>query len=216
MSRPEVKICGLTRRSDAEVVAAAGARYAGVVLAPGGKRSITPTAAAALFANLPLVRVGIFVDAPIDVVSLDADVAGLDVLQLHGNEPVTTVRALRARGRWRVWKAVRLRAPDDLTRAVGDYGGEVDGLLLDAWSPDAAGGTGTRFDWAALAPVRAGLPTRVRLIVAGGLTPGNVDLAIRILTPDVVDVSSGVELSPGVKDPSAIPAFVAAAAGLPL
>jgi len=211
MSVPEVKICGLTRRMDAELAAASGARYGGAILAPGGKRSITAEAAADLFQDLPLRRVGVFVDADPAAVRLAAETAGLDVLQLHGSESAEDARELRAAGPWKVWKAIRLRDPDDLTRAVDEYAADVDGLLLDGWSPDAPGGTGTSFDWDALASRRADVPDTLRLIVAGGLNPGNVGRAVSLLRPAVVDVSSGVELSPGVKDAAAIPAFIAAA-----
>lgn len=214
MSAPEIKICGLTRRRDAELAASSGARYGGAILAPGRKRSITAEAAADLFLDLPLRRVGVFVDAGVDATRRAAGIAGLHVLQLHGTETPADARELREGGSWVVWKAVNLRDPDDLARAVDAYGAEVDGLLVDGWSPDAPGGTGTSFDWDALASRRAGVPDTLPLIVAGGLNPGNVGRAVALLRPAVVDVSSGVELSPGVKDAAAIPAFIAAARGL--
>jgi phosphoribosylanthranilate isomerase len=210
MTAPEIKICGITRRSDAEAVASSGAGYVGAILAPGGKRSVSAAAAAALFADLPLRRVGVFVDAPAATVREQAETAALDVIQLHGDEPPALVRDVRASGPWRVWKAVRVRTPDLLERAIDDYAGDVDGILLDGWSPDAHGGTGTTFDWQALARHRGRLPASVRLIVAGGLSRGNVARAIELLRPSVVDVSSGVETSPGVKDPAAVSDFVAA------
>jgi phosphoribosylanthranilate isomerase len=216
MTAPEIKICGLTLRSDAALAAASGATYGGAILAVGGKRTITADAAADLFRELPLRRVGVFVDGGVDAVRGAAETAGLDVLQLHGEETPETARALRQSGTWAVWKAIRLRDPQDLARAVDDYGADVDGLLIDGWSPDAPGGTGTRFDWEALAERRAGVPDSVALIVAGGLNPANVARAVALLRPAVVDVSSGVERSPGVKDPAAIPAFIAAARGLSL
>lgn len=213
MFPPDVKICGLMRRSDAEAAAAAGARYGGVILASGGKRSVAVAAAGALFSGLPLAPVGVFVDASADAVAEAAGVAGLRVVQLHGSEPVATARALRADGRWAVWKAVRVRDADSLARAAEEYADEVDALLLDGWSPNAPGGTGTRFDWDALAARRAELPDTLAVVVAGGLDPENVARAIEALRPRVVDVSSGVESAPGVKDPAAISAFIAAARG---
>ncbi|MBW3628823.1 MAG: phosphoribosylanthranilate isomerase [Gemmatimonadetes bacterium] len=214
ISAPTIKICGLTRRSDAELAAAAGADYGGAILAPNGKRSITAEAAAEIFADLPLNRVGVFVDASVEETSRAARAARLDVLQLHGQETAETIRALRSAGSWVIWKAIRLRDPDDLTRALERFDGIVDGLLIDGWSPVAPGGTGTSFDWDALASTRAHIPDTLPLILAGGLNSGNVARAIALLRPSVVDVSSGVELSPGVKDPAAVPAFIAAARGL--
>jgi phosphoribosylanthranilate isomerase len=207
---PAIKICGITRRSDAEAVARSGAMYVGAILAPGGKRSVSPAVAAALFADLPLGRVGVFVDADVDTLREQAEGAALDVLQLHGDETPALVRDIRAWGAWRVWKAVRVRTPDLLDRAIDDYAAHVDGILLDGWSPDAHGGTGAVFDWEALARHGARLPPTVRLIVAGGLNAANVGRAIELLRPSVVDVSSGVETSPGVKDPPAVSEFVAA------
>ena len=214
ISAPTVKICGLTRRSDAALAAEAGAHYGGAILAPGGKRSISTERAAEIFADLPLVRVGVFVDAGVAECSRDARAARLDVVQLHGEETSETVRALRAAGPWVIWKALRLRDPEDLTRALDQFGHLVDGLLIDAWSPTAPGGTGISFDWDALAATRAQVPQTLPLIVAGGLNAGNVARAIALLRPSVVDVSSGVELSPGLKDPAAVAAFIAAARGL--
>lgn len=208
---PAAKICGLTRREDAEVAAAAGARYGGVILAPGGKRTISAEAAASIFDGLPLRRVGVFVDASAGEMARDAEAAGLDVLQLHGTEPADLVRALRAEGRWEIWKAVRPRDAAEFREAVSVFGAAADGLLLDGWSPDAPGGTGASFPWEEIAALRSLLPPGVRLIVAGGLNPANVGRAVALLDPDVVDVSSGVELAPGIKDPAAVPEFVDAA-----
>jgi phosphoribosylanthranilate isomerase len=213
MSTPLIKFCGLTRRSDAELAAEAGAAYGGAILAPGGKRSITPEAAAVLFADLALTRVGVFVDASVDEMRRAAETARLDVLQLHGSESPAVAATLREEGGWTVWKAVRLRDPDELARALADYAGAVDGLHVEGWSPLAPGGTGTSFDWDALAARRELIPGSLSFVVAGGLTPDNVARAAALLRPDVLDVSSGVELSPGVKDPAAIRAFVAAVRG---
>lgn len=216
MRRPTAaKICGLRRREDAEAVAAAGARYAGVVLAPGGKRTVSPGEAAATLAGLPLRRVGVFVDAPCEEVARAAAVARLEVIQLHGDEPPEAVQALRAGG-WEVWKAIRPRGAADFRDAVELYAGVADGLLLDGWSAQAAGGTGSRFPWEEVAPLRYLVPEGILLIVAGGLDASNVARAISLLDPDVVDVSSGVERAPGVKDSAAVHAFVAAARGRPL
>lgn len=211
MTAVRVKICGLTRREDAERAASAGAAFGGVILAPGGKRSVSATQAAAVLEGLPLRRVGVFVDAPLDALLRDARAAGLHVVQLHGDEDASFVRALRSAGQWTIWKAVRPRTAEEFAAAVEAFAPAVDGLLLDGWSAEARGGTGHRFPWEEVARVRGLLPPEVELIAAGGLNPGNVGRAVELLRPAVVDVSSGVELSPGVKDPAGVAAFVAAA-----
>jgi phosphoribosylanthranilate isomerase len=207
--RPEVKVCGLTRRGDAEAAAAAGAAYLGVVLAPGGRRSVTADAAGVMLDGLAATRVGVFVDAAEDELLRAGEAAGLRVLQLHGGEPPELAFRLREAG-WRVWKAVRVRGADDFSLAARRYAGAVDALLLDGWSPAAHGGTGTRFPWAEVAERRGELPAGTGMVAAGGLTPENVAEAARLLRPDVVDVSSGVERAPGVKDAAALLAFAAA------
>ncbi|HEX6924417.1 MAG TPA: phosphoribosylanthranilate isomerase [Longimicrobiaceae bacterium] len=211
MTAVRVKICGLTRRPDAELAAASGAHYGGVILAPGGRRSIDLAAAAEVLDGLPLRRVGVFVDATVEEMRRAAHIVSLDVLQLHGSELPETAQQLRSEGRWEVWKALRPRPGMDLVTELRRYAGRVDGILLDGWSPSAPGGTGTPFPWEAVAPHRDAIPPRVSLVVAGGLSPSNVRAAIELLRPDVVDVSSGVEDSPGVKNADAVTAFISAA-----
>jgi phosphoribosylanthranilate isomerase len=207
---PEVKICGLTRREDAETAVLAGASYLGVILAPGGRRTVSADRASEVTGGLAARRVGVFVDADRDTLVRAAEAAGLDVLQLHGAETPDLASDLRAAG-WTVWKAVRPRDGDEFAEAARTWSGAVDALLLDGWSPDAAGGTGARFPWAEVAALRDALSAGTRLVVAGGLRPGNVAEAVRLLGPDVVDVSSGVESAPGIKDADAVRSFVAAA-----
>jgi len=210
----EVKICGLTRREDAETAVAAGASYLGVILAPGGKRTISQARAAEVTGGLHARRVGVFVNAGADEAMRAGEAAGLDVLQLHGAEVPETAARLRDAG-WTVWKAVHPRDAAEFEQAVRIWDGAVDALLLDGWSPDAPGGTGAQFPWAEVAAVRDSLRGETRLVAAGGLRPDNVARAVHLLRPHVVDVSSGVETAPGVKDPSLIHAFVAAALGGP-
>jgi phosphoribosylanthranilate isomerase len=210
MSVPSVKFCGLTRRADALLADSLGAEYGGVILAPGGKRSVTAAAAATLFAGLGVTRVGVFVDAGVDEIRRAAEIAGLQVLQLHGSESPAEVAALRSEGRWSVWKAVRPRTASEFCEALDRYGEELDAFLLDGWSPSAAGGTGARFPWEEIAPYRDDIPASVSLAVAGGLGVDSVARAIALLRPQIVDVSSGVESAPGVKDPAAMPAFLEA------
>ena len=203
---PAVKVCGLMRPEDARVASEAGAAYLGVILAPGGKRSVTAGRANVILGGLSVKRVGVFVDAGEDELLAAATIAGLHVLQLHGDEPPELADRMRAQG-YEVWKAVRARTADDFSHAVRRYAGRVDALLLDGYSAQAHGGTGTRFPWAEVAERLGELPDGTRLIAAGGLTPDNVAEAARTLRPHAVDVSSGVELSPGVKDPEAVREF---------
>jgi phosphoribosylanthranilate isomerase len=210
---PAVKVCGLTRVQDAEIAVAAGARYLGAILAPGGKRTVAPEAAAVIFGGLPARRVGVFVNAGADELRRAAAVAGLDVLQLHGDEPPELAAALRGEG-YTVWKAVRPRDGDEFAAALVRYEGAVDALLLDGYSAEARGGTGTSFPWREVAERLSALPPGVALVAAGGLRPDNVAEAATILRPAVVDVSSGVESAPGIKDPAAVRAFTAAVRAL--
>jgi phosphoribosylanthranilate isomerase len=211
MSRgvPQAKICGLTRREDALAAARSGADYLGVVLAPGGRRSMSPDRAAAVLSGVGAPAVGVFVDQPVEEVERAAEVAGVRILQLHGDEPPRTCERLRGAG-WLVWKAVRVRVAADLVDAAARYGRCVDALLLDAWSADAPGGTGLRFSWVEVAAARERLAPDLRLVVAGGLDCGCVPDAVETLRPDVVDVSSGVESAPGIKDAARIQAFITA------
>lgn len=203
----EVKVCGLMRHADAAAAARAGAAYLGVILAPGFRRSVTPDKARIILDSFPVRRVGVFVDADEDALRSVARAAGVHVLQLHGDEPPELAARLRTEG-WEVWKAVRARDADDFSAAARRYAGSVDALLLDGYTPDAHGGTGTRFPWDEVAARLHELPPGVRLIAAGGLRPENVALAVRTLRPHAVDVSSGVERAPGEKDPRAVQDFV--------
>ncbi|HEX8905574.1 MAG TPA: phosphoribosylanthranilate isomerase, partial [Longimicrobiaceae bacterium] len=189
-----------------------GAAYLGTILAPGYRRTVTPEAAAVIFNALPAQRAGVFVNATADELRRAASVARLDVLQLHGDEPPELAAALRGEG-FTVWKAVRPRTGDEFARAAVLYAGSVDALLVDGFNPDAAGGTGTAFPWREVAE-RIAAAQGVAIVAAGGLRPENVAEAASILRPDVVDVSSGVESAPGIKDAEAVRAFVAAVRGL--
>lgn len=211
-SSPDVKICGICRPEDARVAGEAGASWIGVILAPGRTRSQTLAQAGVIFGAASVRRTGVFVDASAEVVAAAARDLELDAVQLHGAEPVELVRRIRDEAGCEVWKALRVREPADVARGAALYGGDVDALLLDGWSPDAHGGAGARFEWDAVAA--AGAPGHLRLIVAGGLTPGNVAVAVSLLRPAMVDVSSGVESSPGCKSPEKVHAFVAAARGV--
>ena len=213
MSELGVKICGITTPEDALVAQELGADYLGMILSQGFSRSLLPDEAVdiGLVAETPLVAV--LVDESLDEAQRIAELSGASVIQLHGEENVEYVEELRRRGMWTIWKAVRVRDPEDVTRAVEGLGTSVDGLLLDGWHPDRPGGSGVSFSWEGVRVMRDQIPSALKVIVAGGLTPGNVADAVRVLRPDVVDVVSGVELNIRRKDPELIGAFVRNARG---
>lgn len=211
LPKTRVKICGLMRPGDAEFADGAGADYVGVVLAAGFGRTVALTAATRILQNVrSAIRVTVRVNDAYDRVMAEAEALEAGVVQLHGDESAEDASRIREGG-FRVWKAVKVRSVDDVTAAVARFGESVDGLLLDGWHPNAPGGTGTSFEWGDVAVVRAQIPERMELIAAGGLTPANVADAIRVLRPDVVDVSSGVESAPGQKDSGRIRSFCEAA-----
>jgi len=217
---PRVKICGLTRREDAVAAAEAGADYLGVVLVPSSPRAVEPDRVGGLVEGLAPLPVLVSADADPEELVEVARLSGAGVLQLHGDETPDDLRALRAgtlraEGTWHLWKAVRVRERDDVERALERFGELADALLLDGWTPDALGGTGVSFSWGDVGALRDAFPAELELVVAGGLTPGNVGRAVELLAPEVVDVSSGVEACPGIKDAEAVRAFVEAARAAP-
>lgn len=204
------KICGLTRSQDAKTAAVAGATYGGVILAEGSPRTVTPERARAVFTGSSLRRCGVFVNPSIEELVRASATAGLDVIQLHGDEDADFVRTAKGETRAEVWKVVRPRSGAEFAAAAADFAAVADGLMLDGWSAEARGGTGTRFPWEEVAERMGDLPSQVRLIVAGGLNPENVAEVISILRPAIVDVSSGVESEPGIKDGGRVRAFAKA------
>jgi phosphoribosylanthranilate isomerase len=200
-----VKICGITSARDAEMAVAAGADALGFVFWPQSPRQVSLEDAARISAEVPpfVVRVGVFVNAARDDLARAVDVVGLDVLQLHGDEPPAALEGLPRR----VLKALRV-GPTFSSEDAFAYAGRAAGLLLDAHRPGNPGGTGAVFDWARVKGLRDRVPF---LLLAGGLTPDNVGEAIETVHPDGVDVSTGVESSPGRKDPVLMRAFVEAA-----
>ncbi|MGB5096313.1 MAG: phosphoribosylanthranilate isomerase [Porticoccaceae bacterium] len=198
-----VKICGITREADAQAAADAGADAIGLVFHPASPRCVSLALAASIARIVgPFVTtVGLFVDAAPDRVREVLACTGIHLLQLHGNE----TPAYCAQFGVPFIKALRMAPGLDPAAAAANYPAAA-GLLFDAWDPLVAGGTGVGFDWSRL-PAQRGLP----LILAGGLDPTNVAEAVRQVRPYAVDVSSGVEVSPGIKDPRLIRAFIAAA-----
>jgi len=206
-----VKICGLNEAQGVDTAIKAGARYLGFVFFPKSPRFVTHAEAAGLVAEVPLgiARVGLFVDP--DDATLETTLASvpLDVIQLHGAETPERVSAVKALTGLPVMKAVGVAEPGDLDR-LWDYGLVADMLLIDAKPPKDAvlpGGNGLAFDWRLL----AGRQILKPWLLAGGLTPENVNEAIRLTRAQGVDVSSGVESAPGVKDPEKIRRFIARA-----
>jgi phosphoribosylanthranilate isomerase len=214
---PAVKICGLVRPVDASMAVHAGARYTGAILA-GGPRLVTPESARAVFdAAGTATRVVVVGHEPVDDIVRGAMAAGADIVQLHGDPSPRMVQDLRERWPGGIWAVLRVPpGAFDAARAAGLFA-VADGVVLDAFVPGALGGTGVSIDWRALqAPlqaVRASADATALLVLAGGLTPDNVRSAITLLSPDVVDVSSGVESSPGLKDAVRVQRFVAAVRG---
>jgi phosphoribosylanthranilate isomerase len=204
------KICGLCRPEDAAQAARAGADYIGVILASGFPRSQTIESADRIFAAaLGAARVGVMIDPTIAEARAAQQALQLNVIQLHGDETPAQVRELSSVAT--IWKAVRVRSPVDLTHAIQDFGTLMRGLLLDAHDPTRRGGSGRPLDWAGIAEARREISPDLQLILAGGLTPNNVALAIKQLQPDVVDVSSGVESALGIKSAELVQSFLDAA-----
>jgi phosphoribosylanthranilate isomerase len=200
-----VKVCGITRLEDAELAVELGAWALGFILWPQSPRAADPAVAAGMAAALRrrAELVGVFVNATLDEIAHAADELHLSHLQLHGDEgPAFCAEAGRRTGA-KVIKAVRVASAadfQDLERYHTDF------HLLDTDARGLRGGTGETWDWALAARRRRKVPA----ILSGGLTPGNVAAGIEAVDPYAVDVSSGVEASPGVKDPAKLAAFMAA------
>jgi phosphoribosylanthranilate isomerase len=197
----ELKFCGLTRSADVAVALALGARHVGVIRARSPRQVSLPQAAMLLRAAGGGGR-GVLVlgETSIEAAAEEARVSGAGVVQLHADPTPQDVSALRARFDGEVWAAVRVaggRVPDGMAGLF-----EVaHAVVLDAKAGPQLGGTGVVFDWRAVAaPVEAARRGGARLVLAGGIRPENVASAARTLAPDEIDVSSGVERAPGIKD----------------
>ncbi|MDQ2932566.1 MAG: phosphoribosylanthranilate isomerase [Gemmatimonadota bacterium] len=194
----EVKICGLTRAEDARVSAELGARYIGVIFA-GGPRNLDPVSARTVLdgAGTHVDRVGVFGQHDPAAISAIVKEARLDIVQLHADPTADAVRALAEVTGARIWAVVRVNGPLDVG-ALQELWDASDALVLDSKVKGSLGGSGTSFDWSAAEGIARGRVSP--LVLAGGLTALNVEEAIETLSPDIVDVSSGVESSPGMKD----------------
>lgn len=208
-----VKICGITRLQDLHTACAAGADALGFVFYEKSPRNVSIEAAAALLRAMPpfVQSVGLFVNAEPSFIAAVLEAVPLDLLQFHGDE---TPADCERYGRPYV-KAVRVNQDTDLLKCAAEFA-QARGLLLDAYVPGVAGGTGERFDWSLIPP---GLPGSV--ILSGGLTPDNVAAAVHQVRPWAVDVSSGVEATmllngvavatKGIKDAQKLAQFIAKA-----
>jgi indole-3-glycerol phosphate synthase/phosphoribosylanthranilate isomerase len=203
----EVKVCGLTRADDARAAWESGASWGGLIFAEESPRRVDLERARAVRAGACLRWAGVFVNQSPTEVARIARALDLDAVQLHGDESVDDVEATRAKlhDGCEIWKAVRVRR-DVATPRLADTG--ADRLLLDAYRPDARGGTGACFDWS----VAAEHPDLSNVVLAGGLSPENAVIAGAV-EASVLDVNSGVEEAPGIKSPTKLNAFFAALRG---
>jgi phosphoribosylanthranilate isomerase len=199
-----VKVCGITRLEDACVAADLGACAIGFIFWPASPRFIDAERARLIVRALPpfVTPVGVFVDQPQDDVNALAETVGLAAVQLHGNETPAYCDGINRR----VIRAIGLSEKMDV-RLIDEWPSSVT-LLLDAYDPEKRGGTGRAVDWTVAADVASVRPT----ILSGGLRPENVCAAITTVRPYAIDVSSGVEARPGVKDPERLRAFFEAVA----
>lgn len=208
----EVKICGLTDEESIDAAIDAGADYLGLVFFAKSPRFVTPECAAELTQFVEGVgKVGLFVDAEDGFLDEALTHLRLDLLQFHGAESPERIEAIRREFAVPVMKVIAIESAEDLARAE-PYFAVADRLLFDAKPPrgsDLPGGNAVSFDWSILAGYKCPLPW----MLAGGLTAANVAEAIRISGARAVDVSSGVESAPGIKDAAKIAAFIKAAKG---
>ncbi|KCV81979.1 N-(5'-phosphoribosyl)anthranilate isomerase [Actibacterium atlanticum] len=206
-----VKICGLTQPDHVAAAAQAGAAYVGFVFFPKSPRNVSVAQAAALALEVPVgvAKVALVVNADDTLLDQITDKVPLDMLQLHGAETPQRVQEIRSRYGLPVMKAVGVADAEDLP-ALAEYSYVADQILVDAKPPrnaDLPGGNGLSFDWRLLEGRRWAVPW----MLAGGLTPENVATAVQMTGAKQVDVSSGVESAPGVKDADKIRAFIKAA-----
>lgn len=208
----QVKICGLSTPESLDAALSCGASHVGLVFFAKSPRNLSPEQAAALAARVGVRAkiVGLFVDPDADAIARVRQHVVLDVIQFHGSEPPEAVARLGTG--LEIWKAVAVRSRDDVASAAR-YKGAAHRILYDAKPPagsDLPGGNGLRFDWELLRGARHALPWAL----SGGLDADNLAEAVRITNADLLDVSSGVESAPGVKDVDKIAAFLKAASHL--
>jgi phosphoribosylanthranilate isomerase len=203
----------MTRPQDAALAAEIGASYIGVVFADGPRR-VTPTQGRGVLdaAGVKVKRVGVFGTNAPDEIERASEEARLDVVQLHADPTPADVRAVRKKFSGEVWAAIRI-AGAHIRQESEILFSTADAIVLDVRSERGLGGTGQALPWSDLAVDLARDRGSAAVVLAGGLKPDTVATAVRTLAPDVVDVSSGVEISPGMKDPWLMREFYAAATG---
>jgi phosphoribosylanthranilate isomerase len=199
-SRPAVKFCGLTRPEDAAHAAALGASYVGVIFA-GGPRLLTENRAAEVLSDVPrnVGRVGVFGDQSAAEIGRIARRLGLSAVQLHGVTDIARFDEVRRTVEAEVWPVIRV-AGNTIPALAIEIAAASDVLFLDSFVEGMLGGSGVALAWEELASAVGSLRVGKRVVLAGGLRPENVAQAIAALAPDVVDVSSGVESAPGIKN----------------
>lgn len=207
MSRTAIKICGVKTAQAIDAAARGGASHVGLNYFPPSPRYLALDRVALIAARVPehVKRVGVLVDPDDDLIDVLIAAGGMDIVQLHGRETPERAAAIRQRTGLAVWKAIAVKTATDLAAGAA-YAGAADFLLYDAKTPDGAalpGGMGLRFDWRLLAGHRPPLPWGL----SGGLDAGNVAEAIGLTGAALVDVSSGIESAPGIKDMDKIAAF---------
>jgi phosphoribosylanthranilate isomerase len=203
----KIKICGLMRPEDAARSAEVGASYLGVVFA-GGPRAVTPARAGEVVqAGSGVPVLGVFADQPVEEILQICEQAGLSGAQLHGSYPPSVAARLRAAG-LRVWRVVRIAVPADLD-ALREAIPESEAVLVEPRVSHSRGGAGVSLDLAVAREARGRLAGHP-MALAGGLTPETVTEALALVRPEIVDVSSGVERQPGIKDANRLARFVEA------
>jgi len=205
--RPLVKICGLQRKEDVLIADKLGADFLGFILSPGFSRSLNLDEVRSVIRNVDSAKVAVLVNENPDNAIAAAAEIGADIMQLHGDEPKSTIEELRDRGDWLIWKGIRVKSIDDVSRTIDVCGSLVDGFLLEGWKEGVVGGGGVELEVDPVA-LHNLLPPETQFILAGGLTPENVLEAGARFHPDILDVSSGVELVHGCKDTERIRRFI--------
>jgi phosphoribosylanthranilate isomerase len=201
----EVKICGLTRPGDAALAARLGAGYLGVVFAESTRQVGAAVARDIVQAGGGLPVIGVFVSHPVDDILRLRDSTGLSAVQLHGAYNRTSRMRLRQE-RVPVWVVQHVSGPDDLEQ-LADQSDAAEVVMIEPRVPGAVGGTGVALDLGLARAARARLG-RSRMALAGGLRPDTLARAVALVSPDIVDVSSGVESAPGLKDPDRLARFL--------
>jgi phosphoribosylanthranilate isomerase len=210
---PLIKFCGMTRAEDASAAARLGAAYVGAIFA-ASPRQIDEVTARSVFdaTGSHVAKVAVFSGGAVEDIAAVAARVSADVIQLHGDIGPATIEALRTRFQGQLWAVASVDPDGTLANPhLDELAREADAILFDTRVSGKTGGTGATFDWTRLSETVDRVRHETTVVLAGGLDAGNVAAAVRALQPDVVDVSSGVEVAPGIKDHSRMLAFAEAA-----